>query len=79
MQAVRAESSPHGHGRVPANPQFPVRRFAEVARIWKAVAERRKAFKGDTSCSVNGEGNATAVVVISSDKRSDVLRIEISW
>jgi hypothetical protein len=79
-QAVRAESSPRGHGRVPAYPQFPIRRFAEVARIWKAVAERHKAFKGDASCSANGEGNTAAVVVISSDKRSDVLRIVlISW
>jgi hypothetical protein len=72
-----AESSPCGHGRVPAYPQFPIRRFIEVARIWKAVAERRKAFKGDASCSANGEGDAAAaVVVISSDeRRSDVLRI----
>jgi hypothetical protein len=52
-----------------AYPQFPVGRFAEVARIWKAAAKRRKAFEGNASCSANGEGDAaTAVVVISSDE-----------
>jgi hypothetical protein len=67
-QAICAESSPRGHGCVPAYSQFPVGRFAEVARIWKAAADRRKAFNGDASCSVNGEGSAAAVVVISSDE-----------
>jgi hypothetical protein len=69
-QAICAESSPRGHGRVPTCSQFPVERFAEVARIWKADADRRKAFNGDASCSVNGEGSAAAavVVVISSDE-----------
>jgi hypothetical protein len=35
-----------------------------------AAAEWRKAFEGDTSCSVNGEGAAAIadIVVISSDK-----------
>jgi hypothetical protein len=67
-QAVRAESSPRGHGRVPACPQFPVGRFAEVARIWKAVMERRKTFEGGASCFANGEGSVAAVIVISSDE-----------
>jgi hypothetical protein len=66
-QVVRAESSPRGHGNVPACPQFPIERFAEVVRIWKDAAERRKAFESDASCSVNGEG-AAAAVVISSDE-----------
>jgi hypothetical protein len=44
-QAVRAESSPHGCGRVLAYPQFPIGRLAEVACIWKDAAERRKAFE----------------------------------
>jgi hypothetical protein len=66
-QDVRAESSMRGHGRISACPQLPVGRIAEVARIWKAAAERRKAFEGDASCSANGEG-AAAVVIISSDE-----------
>jgi hypothetical protein len=45
VHAVRVESSPRGHGRVPAYSQFPVAKFAEVARIWKATADRRKAFE----------------------------------
>jgi hypothetical protein len=57
-QTVHAESSPRGHGHVPPCPQFPVKRFAEVAGIWKAAAERSKAFEGDTSRSMNGEGVA---------------------
>jgi hypothetical protein len=65
VQAVCAESSPHGRGRVPACPQFPVGRFAKVARIWKAAMERCKSFEGDASCSTNGEGAAIAVAVIS--------------
>jgi hypothetical protein len=69
VQAIRAESSLLGYGGVPAYPQFPVGRFAEVARIWKDVAERRKAFEDDASCSANGEGAAAAaIVVISSDE-----------
>jgi hypothetical protein len=69
VHAVHAESSPRRHGRVPACPQFLVRRFAKVAHIWKDAAERCKAFEGDASCSENGEGAATAaVVVISLDK-----------
>jgi hypothetical protein len=66
-QAVRAKSSLRGHGRIPACPQFPVGRFAEVACIWKAAAERRKVFEGDASCSTNGEGVVAAV--ISSDEK----------
>jgi hypothetical protein len=62
--AAQAESSPRGHGRVPACPQFPIRIFVEVACIWKAAAERRKAFEGDTSCSANVEGAAAAIVVV---------------
>jgi hypothetical protein len=68
-QAIRAESSPHRHGHIPACPQFPVERFVEVARIWKAAAERRKPFEGDASCSTNGESAAAAVVIISSDEQ----------
>jgi hypothetical protein len=69
VQAVRTVSSQRRHGRVPACPQFSVRRFAEVARIWKAAAERCKAFKGNASCSANGKGvAAAAIVVISSDE-----------
>jgi hypothetical protein len=67
-QAVRAESSPRRHGRVLACPQFPVRRFAELACIWKAVMERRKTFEGGASCFANGEGSVAAVIVISSDE-----------
>jgi hypothetical protein len=67
-QAVQVESSPHGHGRVPACPQFPVGRFAEVARIWKTVMERHKTFEGGASCFANGEDSVTAIVVISSDE-----------
>jgi hypothetical protein len=67
-QAVHAKSSPCGHGHAPACPQFPLGRFAEVAQIWKAAMDRRKAFDSDASCSVNGEGAAAAVVVISSDE-----------
>jgi hypothetical protein len=67
VQAIRAESSLLGYGGVPAYPQFPVGRFAEVARIWKDVAERRKTFEDDASCSANGEG-AAATVVFSSDE-----------
>jgi hypothetical protein len=68
-QAVCVESSPHGHDLVPAFPQFPVGRFAEVVHVWKAAAERRKAFEGDASCSTNVEGATTAAAtVISSDE-----------
>jgi hypothetical protein len=35
-------------------------------QIRKAVADRRKAFDNDASCSTNGEG--VAIVVISSNK-----------
>jgi hypothetical protein len=66
--AIRAESSPRRHGRVPACPQFPVGRFAEVARIWKAVMERRKTFEGGASRFANGEGSVAAIVIISSDE-----------
>jgi hypothetical protein len=44
------------------------RRFAEVARIWKVAADKRKGFEGDASCSANGEGAATTIVVISLDE-----------
>jgi hypothetical protein len=47
--AVCVESSSRGHGRILACSQFPVGRFAEVARIWKAAADRRKAFNDDAS------------------------------
>jgi hypothetical protein len=68
-QDVRAESSPRVHGRVLACPQFHIARFTKVARIWKAVAERCKAFEDDASCSANGEGaTAAAIIVISSDE-----------
>jgi hypothetical protein len=67
-QVVRKESSPHGHGNVPAYPQFPIERFAEVVCIWKDAAERRKAFEGNASCSVNGEGGGAAVVVSSDEE-----------
>jgi hypothetical protein len=66
--AVRTESSPRGHRRVPVCPQFLVRRFAKVACIWKDVAERSKAFEDDASCPANGEGAAAAPIVISSDE-----------
>jgi hypothetical protein len=62
VQAICAKSSLREPGRVPHCPQFPVGRFAEVARIWKATVDRRKAFDGDASCS------AATVIVISSDK-----------
>jgi hypothetical protein len=70
VQAVSAKSFPRGHGRVLACPYFLVGRFAEVACIWKAAAEWRKAFEGDASCSANGKGAATtaAVLVMSSDE-----------
>jgi hypothetical protein len=77
-QVVHVESSPRRHGRVPACPQFPVGRFAEVARIWKAVAERRKAFEGDATCSSNGKGGATAATSSSPRmRRSHVLRVAL--
>jgi hypothetical protein len=68
--AIRVESSPRRPGHVPACLQFLVGRFAEVARIWKAIADRRKAFDDDASCSANGECTAAtgAIVVISSDE-----------
>jgi hypothetical protein len=48
--------------------QFSIGRFTEVARIWKAIADRCKAFEGDASSSANGEGVATIIVIISSDE-----------
>jgi cell wall assembly regulator SMI1 len=67
-QDVSAESSPCELGCVPACSQFPIERIAEVAQIWKAVADRRKAFEGDASCFENSEGATAAVVVISPNK-----------
>jgi hypothetical protein len=66
-QAVPIESSPREPSRILACPQFPVGRFAEIARIWEALVERRKAFEGEASCSMNGEGATAAIVVISWD------------
>jgi hypothetical protein len=62
-----SRGSPRGPGHVPAYPQFLIERFTEVAQIWKAAAERRKAFEGEELCSAKGEGVATAIIVISSD------------
>jgi hypothetical protein len=42
---------------------FPWEDSPRLRAFWKAVADRRKPFDGDTSCSTNGEGVAAAVVI----------------
>jgi hypothetical protein len=42
-EAVHAERSPHGSVCALRCPKFPVKRFGQLARIWKAIAARHKA------------------------------------
>jgi hypothetical protein len=54
----------HGPGHVPDFPlEFPIERFNEVTHIWKAAAERCKAF-----CLTKSEATTVDVHVISSDE-----------
>jgi hypothetical protein len=59
--------APRRPSRVLAYPQFPLKRFDEVAQIGKATVERRKTFKGEASCFLNGKGVAANVIIISLD------------
>jgi hypothetical protein len=73
MRKIRKNSHGRGIGRprkpsrVSACPQFPLKRFDEVLRIWKATTKRHKTFEHEASCFTKGEGAVANIIIISLD------------